>query len=153
MTEDEKIDVIALHLVGGRLADEPSHAKPQHYYQDPSKAARFNAEGREPDRVQMMLDEWADWMRKPESMSEGFPSEVSAFITSWRKDFEDLTSAADAERMERINAAFDSLEPRFKDAILRHYKLGRSVWQFAHPASLFDAKISLRVKFVLKGLL
>lgn len=150
---NENIDVLALHLVGGRLTDEPSHALPQRYYGDPAKTARFHAEGQQPDEVEQLLDLWADWMRKPEPLVQGYPSESKNFIASWRKDFDDLANSADAEQMERINAAFDSLEPRYKDAILRHYKLGKSVWQFSHPVTFEDAKVSLRVKFVMKGLL
>lgn len=106
------------------------------------------------DEVQHLLDLWADWMRKPEPLADGYPDKASGgFIESWRKDSEDLADAADAERIERINAAFDSLAPVYRDAINRHYGLGAQVWRFAKSASLEDAKIMLRVKLVTKGLL
>ncbi len=149
----DEIDVRALHLVGGRLTDEPSSAKPQRYYGDPAKTVRFNAEGKSPDQVELLLDLWADWMRRPDPMANGFPPKSSTFIASWCKDFEEMANSADAERMDRINAAFDSLEPRFRDAILRHYRLGQAVWRFSTPTTFDDAKVSLRVKFVMKGLL
>jgi hypothetical protein len=59
----------------------------------------------------------------------------------------------DEETALRVNAAFDSLAPIYRDAIMRHYRLGAQVWRFAKAASFEDAKIMIRVKFVAKGLL
>jgi hypothetical protein len=139
---------------------EESRAQRQYKYGDPAKHVQFDREKkggkmqRDIDEVQTLLDIWADWMRKPEPLTEGYPSKASGgFIESWRKDSEDLADAADAERVERINAAYDSLAPIYRDAIMRHYKLGSQVWRFAKDATFEDAKIMIRVKFVAKGLL
>jgi len=109
---------------------------------------------RDIDEVQHLLDLWADWMHKPEPIAEGYPAKASGgFIESWRKDSEEAADAAEMETIERVNAAFDSLAPLYKDAIMRHYGLGSQVWRFAKAASFEDAKIMIRVKFVAKGLL
>lgn len=109
---------------------------------------------RDIDEVQLLLDIWADWMRKPEPLADGYPEKASGgFIESWRKDSEDLADAADADRVAKIDAAFNSLTPVYRDAIFQHYQLGSQVWRFAKAASFEDAKIMIRVKFVMKGLL
>ena len=105
------------------------------------------------DEVENLLDQWADWMRQPEPMVEWYPAESAGFLAGTLKDTEELHASADAERMERINAAFDSLAPVYRDAIMRHYKLGSQVWRFSQAATFEDAKIMVRVKFVTKGLL
>lgn len=109
---------------------------------------------RDIDEVESLLDMWADWMRKPEPIAEGYPAKASGgFIESWRKDSEDEADAAEAQTIEKINAAYDSLQRIYQESINRHYGLGARVWSFAKDATFEDAKIVIRVKFVAKGLL
>lgn len=143
-----------------RLDKEPSRAMEARYYGNPENVAKFESEKKggamdqKADEVQHLLDLWADWMRKPEPIADGYPAKASGgFIESWRKDSEDLADAADADRLEKINAAFDSLAPIYRNAINRHYGLGHQVWRFAKGDSFDDAKVMIRVKFVMKGLL
>jgi hypothetical protein len=106
------------------------------------------------DDVELLLNLWADWMHKPELIAEGYPTKASGgFIESWRKDSEEQADEAEALTIEKVNAAFDSLQRVYQEAINRHYGLGHQVWRFAKDASFDDAKIVIRVKFVMKGLL
>ena len=155
MTAEDK-----LFAMIARLDKEPSRAMEQHKYGNPANAVKFESEKkggamkRDFDEVQHLLDLWADWMRKPESLADGYPEKASGgFIESWRKDSEELADAADADRLEKIDAAYNSLTPLYRDAIMRHYKLGAQVWRFAKASSFEDAKVMIRVKFVMKGLL
>ena len=143
-----------------RLDKEPSRAMESRRYGDPARTAKFESEmkggkmQRDIDEVQMLLDIWAEDMRRPPKDVQGYPSKASGgFIESWRKDSEDLADAADADRLEKINAAFDSIAPIYRNAINRHYGLGHQVWRFAKDTSFDDAKVMIRVKFVMKGLL
>lgn len=143
-----------------RLNKEPSRAMEARYYGNPANVTKFESEmkggamKRDIDEVQLLLDIWADWMRKPEPLADGYPAKASGgFIESWRKDSEDLADAADSDRLEKIDAAFNSLTPLYRDAIMRHYELGSQVWRFERAANFEDAKIMIRVKFVMKGLL
>jgi hypothetical protein len=141
---------------------EESRALEAKYYGrrgDPANHVKFGREkggkmDAKVDEVQTLLDIWADWMRRPEPLAEGYPDKASGgFIESWRKDSEDLADAADAERIERINAAFDSLAPIYRNAIMQHYGLGSQVWRFSQSVTFEDAKVFMRVKLVAKGLL
>jgi hypothetical protein len=125
-------------------------------YGDPAKRIKFEREKgkgmkRDFDEVEHLLDLWADWMRKPEGLEE--PEIAVGFMKGTLKDSEELYEASDQDRMVRANAAFDSLAPLYKQAILEHYGLGSRVWRFAKEATFEDAKIMIRVKFVAKGLL
>lgn len=145
--------------VGGRLNPEKSGARERKYYGDPAKSVKFERERRrgvqrDIDEVQHLLDLWADWMHKPESIADGYPSKASGgFIESWRKDSEDAADAAELETISRVDAAFQDLAPIYKEAIFRHYDLGARVWRFSKDATFEDAKTVIRVKFVKKGLL
>jgi len=140
--------------VGGRLTPERSYAREQKYYGDPSRAVKFQGEKsmqRDIDEVEVLLDLWAEWMRKPEPV-EGVKV-ASGFIKSAGCDSEELYEAHDNDQAERVNACFDSLAPVYKDAIMRRYKLGSHVWRFNQSVTFEDAKIMMRVKLVTKGLL
>lgn len=144
-----------------RIGKPESRALEKHKYGNPESFIKFESEKKKGgamdqkvDEVQHLLDLWADWMRKPEPLADGYPDKASGgFIESWRKDSEDLADAAELDRITKIDAAFNSLTPVYRDAINRHYKLGSQVWRFAKAASFEDAKIMIRVKFVMKGLL
>jgi hypothetical protein len=159
MTKSLEAENYAAWFAGGRLSGQASYARERRYYGDPANVAKFerergNSVKRDIDEVQNLLDMWADWMHRPEPIADGYPDKASGgFIESWRKDSEDAAAAADAETVERVNAAFDSLSPLYRDAILRHYNLGSRVWNFAKDCTFEDAKIVIRVKFVAKGLL
>jgi hypothetical protein len=134
----------------------PTKALRQRQYGDPADFIRFEREKggsmqRDIDEVEILLDLWADWMRKPEG-PDGHRVAVG-FRTEAAKDSEELYESVDIDLAERVNAAFDSLAPIYKDAIMRQYKLGAQVWRFSKACSFEDAKIVIRVKFVTKGLL
>jgi hypothetical protein len=138
-----------------REGKEESRALAKHKYSDPSKTVRFEKERgrmqRDIDEVDVLLDLWADWMRTWEG-PDGHRVAVG-FMTGSLKDSDELHAAADQDRIERIDAAFDSLQPIYKEAIMRHYSLGSRVFRFARDVSFEDAKIVMRVKLVAKGLL
>jgi hypothetical protein len=143
-----------------RLDKEQSRALEERYYGDPANRIRFESEKkggamqREFDDVELLLNMWADWMHRPEPIADGYPEKASGgFVPSWCKDTQEAAEGADAETVVKVNAAFDSLQRIYQDAINRHYGLGSQVWQFAKAASFEDAKIGIRVKFVTKGLL
>lgn len=106
---------------------------------------------RDIDEVEVLLDLWADWMRIPEG-PDGHRVAVG-FRTGAAKDAEELYESMDIDLAERVNAAFDSLAPIYKNAIMRKYGLGSQVFRFARDVTFEDAKIVIRVKFVTKGLL
>lgn len=106
---------------------------------------------RDIDEVEVLLDLWASWMRKPEG-PDGYRVAVG-FKTEAPKDSEEVYESMDIDLAERVNAAFDSLAPVYKNAIMRKYGLGHQVWRFAKDTSFDDAKIMIRVKFVTRGLL
>lgn len=106
------------------------------------------------DDVELLLDFWAEDMRRPEPLAAGYPVKASGgFIPSWCKDTQEAAEEADAETIVKINAAINSIARIYQEAINRHYGLGACVWNFCHDATFDDAKIVLRVKFVKKGLL
>lgn len=154
MTADDKLRALL-----AREGKPESRAMERYKYGNPENFTKFDSEkggkmDAKVDEVEMLLDLWADWMRKPEPIADGYPAKASGgFIESWRKDSEELADAADADRLEKINAAFDSLAPIYRNAINRHYGLGHQVWRFAKGDSFDDAKVMIRVKFVMKGLL
>lgn len=154
LTTDE---MFALLLTRGRVAGQRSYAQQKSQYRDPAKTTKFARERtmqRDFDEVEMLLDLWADDMRRPSSDVQGYPSEAAGgWITSWRKDSEEAQEAADRATIEKINAAYDSLSRLYKDAINKHYKLGANVWRFDSPADFETAKTVIRVKFVQRGLL
>lgn len=149
----DRIDMLALMLA--RADKEPSRALPQRAYGDPLTTARLEHERgrmREKDEVEMLLDLWAEWMGRP-PVEGGYPTESPGMIVSWRKNADDIAEALECDRIARIDAAFDSLAPIYREAINQHYGLGARVWRFDHPATFEDAKIVMRVKLVQKGLL
>jgi len=137
--DDDNINVMALMLVGGRLTNERSYAARQHLYGNPANVVRMRGERMDRyDEVERLLDLWADWMRKPELLTEGYPAKASGgFIESWRKDSEELADNAEADRLDKINACFDSLQRIYQVAINKHYGLGHDVWRFGQPATFF----------------
>lgn len=146
-----------IRLQLARSGKEQSYAQQKRNYRDPSRTVRFEREKgmqRDIDEVELLLDMWADDMRRPANDVQGYPSEAAGgWITSWRKDSDEAQEAADRQTIEKVNAAYDSLRAIHKDAINKHYKLGANVWRFPSPASFEDAKIIIRVHFVKKGLL
>lgn len=154
LTSDE---MFTLLLTRGRVAGQRSYAQQKSQYRDPAKTTKFARERtmqRDFDEVEMLLDMFAEDMRRPVNDVQGYPSEASGgFVATWCKDTEEAAAAADAETLVKIHAAYDSLGRRYKDAINKHYKLGANVWKFSDPATFEDAKIVIRVKFVMKGLL
>lgn len=159
MTKSLETENRLAYFAGARLSGQQSNAREARYYGDPANVVQFEKERgkrvqRDIDEVEVLLDRWADWMRKPEPIAEGYPAKASGgFIESWIKDSEEVADAAELETVNRINAAFDSLTPLYRDAIMRHYGLGSRVWDFAKDCTFEDAKIVIRVKFVAKGLL
>lgn len=106
------------------------------------------------DEVELLLDSWADEMRRWKNETAGFPSEAAGgWITSWRKDFEEMADAADAEMIVKIDACVDSLKPIHRDALMRRYRLGANVWRWPQPATWDDVKAAIRPMLLKKGLL
>lgn len=157
MTANPTINVLDLLLVGGRQLNERSYAKRQHEYQNPEHRAKFKSERSGMDRdeeVEKLLVLWADWMMRPEPLADGYPVKASGgFTESWIKDSEELADNAQAETIEKIDAAYRSLQRCYQEAINKHFGLGVNVWRFKTESSYAEAKIVLRVKFVMKGLL
>ncbi len=154
MNDIDGFERIQLMLV--RSGKEQSRAQEKSAYRNPAQTIKFDREKsmqRDIDEVEVLLDQWADWMRKPEPLTAGYPSEAAGgWVASWKKDSEEAAEAADAETISKVNAAFDSLRVIHRDAIYKHYKLG-NVWRFPSPATWEEAKIVIRVHFVKKGLL
>ena len=146
-----------IRLQLARSGKEQSYAQQKKSYRDPAKTIKFEREKtmqRDIDEVEMLLDMWAEDMRRPSNDVQGYPSEAAGgWIASWRKDSEEAQEAADRQTIEKINAAFDSLSRLYKDAINKHYRLGANVWRFDNPADFETAKVMIRVKFVQRGLL
>lgn len=162
MKHDDTINVLALKCVGARLSSQPTSAVESYKYsKDPLDHFKFDSEKGETmkkdyDEVWGLLDMWANYMHTPESLAAGYPNKASGgMIGSWCKDTEEAVAAADEERITRIDAAIDSLPRCYQIAINKYYGLGDypDVWRFKRNATFEDAKIVLRVKFVLKGLL
>lgn len=150
MTDDQFI--AWLH----RQGKPETKAQERWKYGDPAKGIRFEREKgkgvqRDIDEVEVLLDLWAEWMRIPEG-PDGHRVAVG-FKTEAPKDSEEVYEAMDMDLAERVNAAFDSLAPIYKNAIMRKYSLGSQVWRFGKDVSFEDAKIMIRVKFVMRGLL
>jgi hypothetical protein len=149
MTAD--IDMLSLMLA--RAGKEKSRALPRRAYGNPANSVKFERERMgQKCKVEVLLDLWADWMGKPE-VEGGYPAESPGMIVSWRKDDEDMAAAFECDRIARVDAAFDSLAPIYRDAINRHYGLGARVWRFDRNVDFEEAKIVMRVKLVAKGLL
>lgn len=106
------------------------------------------------DEVELLLDSWAEDMRRWRNDAGGYPAEASGgMITSWRKDFEEMADAADAEMVAKIDACVDSLKPIHRDALFRRYRLGANVWRWPKPATFDEVKIVIRPFLLKKGLL
>jgi hypothetical protein len=146
-----------IKLMLARSGKEQSRAQRKNNYRDPARSVRFDREKnmqRDIDEVEVLLDQWAEWMKRPEQLTAGYPPEAAGgWIPSWCKDTEEAAEAADAETVSRVNACYDSLTAIYRDAINRHYKLGANVWRFARNVDFEEAKIVARVKFVQRGLL
>lgn len=155
MTDIDGLERIRLMLL--RADKEPSRAQHKNQYRDPSRNVKFAREKtmqRDFDEVEMLLDMWADDMKKPSNDVQGYPTEAAGgWITSWRKDSEEAQEAADRQTIDKVNACYDDLSRRYKDAINKHYQLGANVWRFDAPADFDTAKTIIRVKFVQRGLL
>ena len=92
------------------------------------------------DVVEDLLRKWADYMRRDESVTEGYPEKASGgFIESWVKDDEELTDAADQRELESINASVDSLSFMHKRVVYQFQGLGYQVWRFANAEALYSA--------------
>jgi hypothetical protein len=80
----DKIDLLALHLVGGRLTDEPSHALERHKYGDPARHVKFASEQsgglmqetlgtKEIESIlRHEIDNWIRWGKKRDWKPVGF---------------------------------------------------------------------------------
>lgn len=106
---------------------------------------------RDIDEVEVLLDMWAIAMRSKQVPVDQYPSESHCFINSWRKDFDEMCEEADLDTIAKVDAAYDSLPGLYQDPILRRYSLGYRA--FARPATFDQAKVEIRKKFVIKGLL
>lgn len=150
-------EMLRLLLIRGRVAGERSYAQHKNNYKDPARSVKFDREKnmqRDIDEVEVLLDMWAEDMRRPSQEVQGYPAQASGgFVPSWCKDTEEAAEAADAETVSKVNAAYDSLSRLYKDAINKHYRLGANVWRFDSPADFDTAKMVIRVKFVQRGLL
>lgn len=57
---DDKINVMALMTVGGRLTNERSYAAPSKYYHDPANHVKFQGE-KMSDELRLIMDNWIRW--------------------------------------------------------------------------------------------
>lgn len=95
---------------------------------------------RDLDVIEGLLVKWADYMRRGESLAEGYPAKASGgFIESWKKDAEDLTDDADQRELESINASVDSLSFMHKRVVFQRHGIGYKVWRFDDPVALYQA--------------
>ena len=95
--------------------------------------------------VEMLLTIWADWMHQGGDNVQSYPAKASGgFIESWIKDSSDLADNADAERIAKIDAAFESLKQCYKEPIRRHFNLGYQVWQWGVERTYEEAKQEIR---------
>lgn len=107
---------------------------------------------REFDEIDVLLDLWADWMRRPPAVDTDSDIAVG-FMKGTLKDSEELQATAEAETISRVDAAYESLAPIYKDAINRRYKLGSRVWRFAKDVTFEDAKEAIKPLLSKKGLI
>lgn len=146
-----------IRLQLARSGKEASYAQQKKNYRDPANTVKFAREKtmkRDVDEVELLLDLWAEDMKRPSNEVQGYPAQASGgFVPSWCKDTEEAAEAADTETIARVNACYDSLATIYRDAINRHYKLGANVWRFARNVDFDEAKIMIRVKMVQRGLL
>ena len=156
MTDIDGFERIKLMLA--RSGKEPSRAQHKNTYNDPAKSVKFSREKnmhRDYDVVQGLLDLWAEYQRKPSNEVQGYPSEAAGgWITSWRKDDDDVDEENERIRIGKIDAAFNDLKPRYQNAIKLHYGIMTrtpDVWKHYIPATWEEAKIVIRVKLVQRG--
>lgn len=155
LTSDE---MLILLLTRGRVAGQKSYAQHKNNYRDPSRNVKFDREKtmqRDYDVVEGLLDLWAEDQKRPPNDVQGYPSEASGgFITSWRKDEQDVDEANERVKIGIIDASFDDLKPRYQNAIKLHYGIMTrtpDVWKHYIPATFDEAKMVIRVKFVQRG--
>jgi len=137
-----------------RIGKPRDRAMEWKYYRDPSLHIKFEREQggrmqRDIDATEAVLLRWADWMRRSEGISEGYPAKASGnFIASWRKDSEDEQEAADGYEMGKANAAVDSLVQAHQRMIYKRFNLGYTVWRFENEDALYTAaKVSFGRKY------
>jgi hypothetical protein len=104
---------------------------------------------RDIDPVEALLLKWADFMRRPEPIAEGYPVKASGgFVESWIKDSEELSDAADLQEIGKINASIDSLSQPHQRIIHKVHGISFMVWRFTNEAALYDAaKTALGAKY------
>lgn len=104
---------------------------------------------RDMDEAEALLLNWADWMRRAEPGSIGYPAKASGgFIGSWIKDDDELAEAADGREMERIVAALESLSQPHYRIIHKMHRISYIVWRFQDEQALYDAaKEAFKVKY------
>lgn len=117
----DKIDLLALHFVGGRLNPEPSRAREARYYGDPARNIRFERErGEYMDRIKEMLREWATWHQY--RALGGYPGQC-AFATERVQNSNRSTDTFREIPAEivRLDAEIERLAPAFKRIVALEY--------------------------------
>jgi hypothetical protein len=92
------------------------------------------------DRAEALLLTWADFMRRPEPIAEGYPAKASGgFVESWIKDSEELSDAADLQEIGKIKASIDSLSQPHQRIIHKVHGISYMVWSFPNEDALYHA--------------
>jgi hypothetical protein len=95
---------------------------------------------REIDVVEGLLMKWADFMRRPENIAEGFPAQASGcLIPSWIKDSEELFDNADDVEIDKIKATLASLSQPHYRIINKRHGISYMVWSFPNEDALYHA--------------
>ena len=90
------------------------------------------------DAIDYALQDWAEWMKRPE-VPQGYPARSAGMLApSWIRDSEELYEAADMAKIEATDAAIDSLKALSRLAINVRFGLGAAVWRFNEHNRLYE---------------
>ncbi len=126
---DDKVDLLELHLVGGRLNNEPSHACRQEQYGDPAKHVKLKGDSMQGTKqietiLRHELNNWLRWGRCRDWMPVGFRCQLGMMYKSL--DREDVEAPKNFTPCDEIGAAqFErivvALPQRHREAFVMHH--------------------------------
>lgn len=90
------------------------------------------------DAIDLALDDWAEWMRGPDSPA-GYPARAAGMLApTWIRSSDELYDAVDQQKIDATDAAIDSLSALSRLAINVRFGLGAAVWRFNEHNRLYE---------------
>lgn len=93
------------------------------------------------DSIERLLADWADWMRRGGSTTDGYPRKSTMATDSRIHSIEDMEIEVDQSVMLIVNTAvYDLVSPQ-RFCVLRRHGLMKQVWRLANELAVYDSAI------------